>query len=104
MLSKKTYEEGDRSFHPDGLNSTQNAAVGIARTLKSGATRPDVVKAIPVVSAAISSTNPKLTLDEAKEIWQILDQLCSGYSGNLEMELSNLLRALEDLFPEEVFK
>lgn len=88
------------AYAPDGLNSSQNAAVGMVKELVANwFNKPDVLKSIPVLHAAIASNKPKLTTAEAMEIHQQLYGFYVGYFGSQEPRLFDLLQAIEDLFP-----
>jgi|GEM_PF-7077123 len=88
------------AYAPDGLNSAQNAAVGMVKELVANwFNKPDVLKSIPALQSAISSNEPPLTIAEAIEIHHQLYGFYCGYFGCQETRLFDLLQAVEDLFP-----
>lgn len=88
-------------YHPDGLNSSQNAAVGIVKTLSvTWFNKPDVLAALPTLQSAIALNDPPLTLDEAEEILHQLYGFYLGYFGGHESQLFDILQSIENLFPE----
>ncbi len=93
------------AYAPDGFNSNQNAAVGMVKQLvATWFNKEDVLKAIPMLHAAIVSNEPKLTLAEAVEIRHQLYGFYIGYFGSSEPQLLDLLHAIEDLYPSEAFE
>jgi hypothetical protein len=90
-------------FAPDGLNSNQNAAVGIVKDLEVLKSRQAVSDAIPALAAALDSNEPNLLVNEAHEVWIILHEFWLRYYGGLSDQLEDLCIKIERLFPKEVF-
>lgn len=90
-------------FSPDGLNSNQNAAVELVKSLITNLTRQRVEDACPVIESALVSNNPALTVAEAHELWKGLFWFTMCYSGALAENLHTLLSKIEAMFPEEKF-
>jgi len=105
VLPNKPLEEvPEQAFGFAGMgNGSQNAVVGIAKSLIRNPTRQQVREACPDIEAALRTNTPALTLAEAHTVWDVILNLCMQYSGTLEENLNNLLSKLETMFPEENF-
>lgn len=108
VLPSKPFEEIDPTYAlgyaPDGLNSSQNASVGIVKKLVADwFNKEDVIAAIPALQSAVFSNKPPLTLAEAIEIWNQIYGFYVGYFGSQESQLQALLEAVENLFPAAAF-